>query len=194
MRKILSGLDYLDELDKKIVTNKILWAFGLINVLIIFLLLIGYFNLRSAQSVKITYLDGRVSEVRNNLADIVYYEIFAKYNLAIASNFTPDNIEEHVRLLKRFFLPSVYEKYKVQFVDMERNVKTNRFEQTFSYKNADIEEKLHSNRAGADFIFSGIATQKVGSVVNTKECSYKITVVRYGGEDYVKSFSTDCYH
>lgn len=190
---MIIGKEYVDNLDNKILTNRLLWFVVLFMILIYTLLLYSYFELKNTQAVKIVLPSSEVATIQNNRADAIYYQFFAEKMNEVAANFTPDNVNGKVKYLEGFFLPSVHQKYETQILAFKEGVIKNRLTQNFVPERGRIEAKSLDDGRAANIVIPGIAHQKVGDSKKKIECSYSYKIVRNGGNDYVASFKTDCF-
>ena len=186
---------YLDRLDEAIRNNKVLWFFILILISLIFMLLIGYMNLRSSLVVQITVPKtiekSGVAVVGIGKGNPYFYEVWGLEVLRHIANYTPSGIANNYTFVKSLLDPDVMIKSGALFNKKIKGVQDRLEFQTFYLHKS----RVGSNDAGvtAVYIASGVAKRKISNMVEeTLYCDYRISFAVHNFTPFVTGISDKC--
>lgn len=200
--RMIFGKDYKDELDQKILNNKVLWLF----VMILFiwnvvnqsaLLDLKKTNHVNAQFPQTNYAQGE-QVVGNDFANDAYFMSWGMYDIISFSKFTPKDIQKKVNYIANKMTATRYELKKKDLDAFVANVKKNDMKADFRIPNDQWEiMKEGENSLGAEVYAvtaKGDIFKNYGSYTDPqKECTFTIKYFRKGGITYVEDFGTDCF-
>lgn len=201
--KVIFGKEYADELDQKILNNKILWLFIMILVVWNSVQTIAFMNVKEnnrvvAQFPAVNYVDGE-QIVGENYANGNHFLAWGMYHIINLAKFDRENIEEKLNSISNSMTQDGYLKKKASIEKFIQDVKKNKVTSNFKIYNDEWKTKVESskNNYGAEVttvtavgdIFRSYGAYKD----NRDKCEYTVSFFRKGGMTYVEDFSTTCY-
>jgi hypothetical protein len=202
LRKIVYGKEYKDELDNKILNNKILWFMMMIMIFWNSMLSISYMDVKKNNIVKATFppyeFNKEEQVLGNDFADDNHFLSWAMFYISTTSNFDTNSIQKKFDFLSNNMLLDDYLSKKENFNDFIENVKKNKLKSKFSsynetWKVLSKENNKHDVEA-ATINVKGEVTNKYSSFEPVrKECEYTIILFRKDGATHVEDFGTTCF-
>jgi len=196
-QKDKQGKSWLDKLDKTLADNSRLSLFLLMQLIVIFLLVIGYMKMINKLEVKVelpqTIKESGVITVGKDFANETYYKMWGREDIEKLSTFNPKNIKDKIQYLKHRMYPPYYYKNALLFQRYEKDIATNLISQKFTFSKDDIVSKQtgeHEQVISVKGFYTKFLDEEV--VVKAKECTYQLGYLMKGGHIYVESFKTDC--
>lgn len=187
------GGDYIDELDRRILSNRVLWFIVFVLTGTIFLLMVSYHSLSEKVSVKITIPPyEREYEASYDWANREFFDLWGTYISSQIQNFDKSNIDEKLAILVSKMLPDVYLKNKTKFEALSVQTKKNALEFHFvPSQKTSIE--VSSDKKTAVLSVSGIANKIIsGEPQPPKNCHIQMNLNYIGGNVYVSNIDTNC--
>jgi hypothetical protein len=206
LSKIVFGREYKDELDKKILNNKILWLIFLILFLWNSFATYGYLSLRETNHVKldmpaINYHTGTI-EVGNNFANEDFYMAWGMYDIIQTFvQFDKKNISQKMAYLANKMTEDAYLNKKEEIDNFILLVDENNIKGQFRIPNDNgwaVNKNEEKNAYGKE-VYTVSATGEMvkhfGSsyIDEPKKCTVSIEYFRKGGLTYVENFASDCF-
>lgn len=202
IRNIVYGKEYKDELDNKILNNKILWFMIMIMIFWNFMLSIGYMNVKENNQVNATFppfeYNKKEQVIGNNFADDNHFLSWAMFYILTTSNFDIHNIQEKFDSVANNMLLEDYIRKKENFISFTENVKKNKLKSKFTpyndtWKVTNREENHHNVEAATINVKGEVANRVSTYEPIRKECDYTIILFRKNGETHVQDFGTTCF-
>lgn len=202
LRKIVYGKEYKDELDNKILNNKILWFMIMVMIFWNSMLSIGYMDVKKNNQVKATFapyeFNNKEQVVGNDFADDNHFLSWAMFLITTTSNFDTQNIKEKFDTLANSMLLDDYVAKKENIDAFVENIKRNKIKSKFiafsdTWKVVNKEENQHNVEAVTINVQGEVANRVSTYEPIRKNCDYSITLFRKGGDTYVQDFTTTCF-
>lgn len=200
--KIVYGKEYKDELDNKILNNKILWFMIMILTFWNCMLSISYMDLKKNNSVKAQFppLEYNKQEqiVGNDFADDNHFLSWAMYYVLTSSGFDTNNIEDRLNNIANNMLLDNYLHKKEDFTNFIENVKKNKLKSKFlayndTWKVITREKNDYGVESATINVKGEVSNKYSGFEPVRKECDYTIILFRKDGVTYVQDFGTTCF-
>jgi len=190
-RIFFSGKNYIDRLNSLLEDNKYLVFFSFILIIVLFILIIGYFNLSKKITISVEippklYRTGTLY-IGSQKANKLFYDVWGRYVVSEIANYSPYNIKEKIKKVSFMFDPQKLVKVKVQFIKLENEVINNLVTHTF------IPTKTYVDDNG-NFVQEGIGKSVLGDNLSViyEKCKYK---VKFKIEDYhlfIENMNINC--
>ena len=199
----LFGGDYIDELDRKILSNRILWIMLIAATLFAGLMAISYLSLASKVSLKAELPLSPVTEARSlevgyGWASDFYFELYGRYFAELGGNFRKEEAKYKYSMIKKRLRPDVYAKYNPVIDKFTEMVLQNRIDMIFlphTYETVVKADGKHGENSGkkAHVVVKGIAEVTVGRREEPqRECQFQFDMIMLGGRPYIEGFGQDC--
>ena len=175
-----------------------LMAFYNKEMLIIFILVIGYLRLQSSVAVNVE-LPSKMYQSKDltirkglNWADANFYDVWGRYLANEMANYKPEEIAHKYAVLQKMMRPSLAIKKDTEIQDFVKNIVTNKISQKFTIMQTPAPQELEPNKFR--LTYNGIGNVKVGSKdLQPKECNFSVDLKIYDdGVLYVEDFGSNC--
>lgn len=186
-----SGKVYVDRLMKAIEDNRILAFITLAQIIIIFMLILGYIALSKKIVVRVDlppklYTDGKIG-VGMYSANDLYYKVWGKYVINELANYDPHTIDTKVKEIEYLLEPDFFTKGSQKLLELARYVKENMVRHEF----LPIRYTLTEDNV---FIAEGVGKSIIGDNLSVmyEKCTYK---VKFSVTDYrifINNLSIEC--
>ena len=192
------GIGWLDKLDEVVTENSKLTLFGILQIVIITLLIIGYMKLIDKIEVTIelpkTIKETGIVVIGKEYADDRFFKMWFREDIEIVSTFNQRDIKEKMKYLKERMYPPYYYKFEKLFKDYERQISTDLVSHKFTFAREDIVTKSYVEGAKAKMNIKGFYSKTIDDdvIIEAQPCEYNIGYLIKGGHLYVESFKTTC--
>lgn len=190
-KMFFSGKIYIDRLYQLLEDNKYLVFFSFFQIVVIIILILGYFNLTNKIKIQIElppklYQTGTLY-VGSQKANKLYYQVWGEYVINKLSNYSPYNIRENLKKISYMFDPQKLVKIKSKFFELEQETIDNLITHTF------IPIKKEVKKDGI-FYEEGIGKSVLGNnlSITYENCKYQ---VKFKIDDYhlfIEGLLIDC--
>ena len=205
LSSMIFGKQYKDELDQKILNNKILWLLFLLMLLWNSFITNGYLSLRDTNHVKITmpainYHTGEY-KIGNDFANEDFYMAWGMYDIiTYMTKYDKKNVHKNIAKIANKMPEDEYLNKKEQIDSLIALIQDNNVKAIYNIPSDEwkVMKQEGENKYGKE-VFK--VTAKGTMVKNygvdyadePKFCETSISYFRKGGMTYVQDFYTDCF-
>lgn len=214
--QIIFGKTYKDELDQKIINNKILWLMFLLMFIWNALLQNSYIDLKNTNHTKasfppVNYVSGE-QIIGNDYANSTHFLSWGMFDIINISSINKKTAENKINNIANKMDQENYINKKPQIDLFIKTIKDNDVKATLKiphiirYENVEVRDDRgwlvyknnKKNKYGVDTFTvraTGEMKKKYGATYEDalKKCHFEVIYYRYGGELYVENFGTDCF-
>jgi len=189
--KIFGG-DYIDELDKRLLSNRVLWFLVFVISGVLFLISMAYFSLASNVKVSLSVPPYKQNiEIRHNSADAPFFDLWGTYYASCLKDFDKTNIKDQLAIIISKMMPGVYLKSKEKLEKLYKNTYSNNL--VFHFNTEKKSLLISSDGKRAKYELSGIANSVIsGQTQPTKRCKISLNLNFIDGDVYVSNIETNC--
>lgn len=199
----LFGGDHITQVDRLILSNRLLWIFFLVGSLGFGLQMIGYFRLSNNVSLNaelplVPSNERRSLEVGYGWASEFYFDIYARFLTEMGGNFKKEEVKKNYTEIKSRLRPDAYAQYYPLFDGFTSWIISNRIDMSFDPYDVEViikkEGQIDEKRGrSAKVNIKGIANVAVGKKAqDPRECSFMYDLIMLGGRAYVEGFQQTC--
>lgn len=186
------GGEYVDELDKRLLSNRVLWFAVFVITGVLLLITLNYFTLAKNVKVNLSVPPyGNSIEVRHNSADKEFFDLWGTYYASCLKDFDKTNVKAKIGIIVSKMMPGVYLKSQKKLENLFRNTFSNSLIFHFSTEKKSI--LLSSDKKRAKYTLTGVARSVIsGQTQPLKRCKIGFNLNFIEGDIYVSSINTDC--
>ena len=186
------GGEYVDELDKRLLSNRVLWFAVLAITGALFLISLNYFTL--ARNVKLSLSVPpytKPMEIRHNSADKEFFDLWGTYYASCLKDFDKTNVKDKIGIIVSKMMPGVYLKSQKKLENLFHNTVVNNLIFHFSTEKKSI--LISSDHRRAKYTLTGVSRSIIsGQTQPLKRCKIGFNLNFIEGDIYVSSINTDC--
>lgn len=193
---VKSGQVYIDKLDDLLHRNKVLWFFTIFQLILIFLLIIGYLSVKNNINVKVDippklFHTGTLY-VGSQKANALYYKVWGSFAVDLISNYSPKTVKkkynQFMYLLNPQILPSKLDGILQKIKHSKENLVT------YSFINGPTKVDVSKSADTGVVSVSGLVTKNIGNDLDISYfvCSYKFKMSIQDYHLYIDDYKKSC--
>lgn len=187
------GKKYLTTHGRMIANNKFMFTISIFQLVIIFILIVGYWRLTSQKEFAVHIPDYGIVKVGRMKANELYYKVWGDYVVSRIANFTPTTIRHNVEKASVIFDKASWNHQKPHIDKYMKVIEDNSISQDFSFNDDDVKLQISKDGKNATLQYTGTAHQDINKLSQqTIKCSYTFGFFVDDGRPYQESISTNC--